>query len=467
MTMTDVSSAITEKMQGENLSADLIKSFLRAVKLAHDGDDGVIHEDSIVPVTDIPDFTQLDDYAVEGKSALAKSVMIKLNGGLGTSMGLARAKSLLPVRDQRCFLEVIAKQVLHLREHYQSKLPLLFMNSFRTEEDTLNMLNTIPELASGQDSLPFSFLQNKVPKLDASNFHPASHASEPDLEWCPPGHGDIYIALKQSGILKKLINNGYEYAFVSNADNLGAYLDPNLLGYFANSNAPFLMEVADRTSADKKGGHIARDKQSGHLLLREVAQTRAEEIELFQDIERHQYFNTNSLWLNLPALQEVIVRHDGVIPLPIIVNRKTLDPTHKQSQPIIQLESAMGAAIEVFEGSQAIRIDRDRFLPVKKTSDLLLLMSDLYRLEESGIVVRHGDSALPEISLDEQFFGQIDDFTRRFPHGVPSLAACTKLSVSGDVRFGANIRLIGNVTLSADHGEPLFVENDTVVGEPN
>ncbi len=465
MTTNDFIPAITEKMQAENLSADLIKSFLRAAQLAHAGDDGVISEDSITPATGVADFNQLSAYAAKGIAALPKCVMIKLNGGLGTSMGLAKAKSLLPVKQGQCFLEVIANQVIQLRQQYESTLPLIFMNSFRTEDDTLQKLAEIPGLANGQGSLPFSFLQNKVPKLNADNFLPASDENDPDLAWCPPGHGDIYIAMKQSGILDTLIANGYEYAFVSNADNLGASLDPNLLGYLADSKAPFLMEVADRTSADKKGGHIARSKETGRLLLREVAQTREEEIEVFQDIERHQYFNTNSLWLNLQALQQVIQEHDGIIPLPIIVNRKTIDPTDKSSTSVIQLESAMGAAIEVFEGSQAIRIDRSRFLPVKKTSDLLLLMSDLYLLEESGVVKRSTDSKLPEVTLDEQFFGLINDFTERFPHGVPSMMDCKNLSISGDVRFGANVRLVGDVTLSATEGEPLIIEYGTTIGE--
>jgi UTP--glucose-1-phosphate uridylyltransferase len=464
MTSTDPVKSITEKMNAESLSPELINSFLRATQLARGGDDGTIAESDIVPVSDIPDGEKLADYSDAGTAALKHSVMIKLNGGLGTSMGLAQAKSLLPVKDGLCFLEVIAKQVLHLRQSCQSPLPLLFMNSFRTEQDTLGMLATIPGLEEGQGSIPFSFLQNKVPKLKANDFYPVTHPQDPSLEWCPPGHGDIYIALKQSNILSTLLSAGYRYAFVSNADNLGASLDINLLGYLSATNASFLMEVADRTSADKKGGHIAKHGESKRLLLREVAQTQALDLDSFQNIERHRYFNTNSLWLNLQALETVINNHQGAIPLPIIVNRKPVDPTDNTSTPIVQLESAMGAAIEVFEDSKAVRVARSRFLPVKKTSDLLLLMSDVYQLANSGVINRNDDNKLPEVNLDDTYFANITDFSNRFSQGVPSLMQCRRLTVTGDVRFGKNVTLVGEVALVAPQGESLFVEDDAVIG---
>ena len=465
MTQQQKLDAIAQKMRAANLSSELQGSFLRAVSLAEGGDDGTIAETEIKPVASLPDIETLADYSSSGRQALGEAVMIKLNGGLGTSMGLEKAKSLLPVRNGLCFLELIAQQVMDLRTRHQSSLPLIFMNSFRTEADTLEKLGSIDNLDRGQADIPFSFLQNKVPKLEAHSFLPVSHPQDADLEWCPPGHGDIYIALKQSGILDQLLDTGYRYAFVSNADNLGASLDINLLGFFASEAIPFLMEVADRTVADKKGGHVASRADSEQLLLREVAQTREQDLSAFQNIDRHKYFNTNSIWLNLPALSEVLQQHENSIPLPIIVNRKTVDPTDQNSIPVIQLESAMGAAIEIFPGSQAVRVARNRFLPVKKTNDLLVLMSDLYRLDESGVIRRDSDQALPEIELDERYFKNIADFLSRFPNGSPSLAECTKLKVTGDVRFGAHVRLIGDVEITAGPGETLLIEDDTCLGE--
>lgn len=464
MTKQSNHEIIAQKMRAENLSPELQNTFLRAVSLAQAGDDGTIAETEITPVAELPDIETLDDYTAAGRDALQRAVMIKLNGGLGTSMGLEKAKSLLPVKNKSSFLEVIAQQVINLRRHNDSPLPLIFMNSFRTEADTLEKLASIAGLDVGQAGVPYSFLQNKVPKLGAGDFLPAAHDSDPALEWCPPGHGDIYIALKQSGILKQLIEAGYEYAFVSNADNLGASLDLNLLGYFSAGKMPFLMEVADRTVADKKGGHVARRADSDQLVLREVAQTRDEDLDQFQDITRHRYFNTNSIWLNLPALADILAQHEGLIPLPIIVNRKTLDPTDKNSAPVIQLESAMGAAIEVFPGSQAIRVARNRFLPVKKTNDLLCLMSDLYTLDDNGVLHRNSTSPLPEIDLDERFYKNIADFLARFPEGPPSLAECTALKINGDVCFGKNVRLSGAVALESPDNTQRHIENDATIG---
>ena len=90
------------------------------------------------------------------------------------------------------------------------------------------------------------------------------------MEWNPPGHGDIYIALETSGILEKLLQADYRYAFISNIDNLGATLDTEILAYIESHSLPFLLEVTKRTEMDRKGGHLARHK-NGHLVLREAA----------------------------------------------------------------------------------------------------------------------------------------------------------------------------------------------------
>ena len=181
--------------------------------------------------------------------------MLKLNGGLGTSMGMTRAKSLLEVKDGLTFLDIIVRQVLDLRRRSGARLPLVLMNSFATRDDSLAALARYPELAS---DVPADFVQNKVPKLLADDLTPASWPAEPGLEWAPPGHGDLYTALVVSGMLDELLERGYRYAFVSNADNLGAVLEPRILAWMAREGHPFVMEVADRTEADRKGGHLAR-----------------------------------------------------------------------------------------------------------------------------------------------------------------------------------------------------------------
>src|SRR4029078_8760131 len=135
--------------------------------------------------------------------------------------------------------------------------------------------------------------------------------------WCPPGHGDIYPSLIGTGLLERMLNAGIRYLFVSNSDNLCATVDPAVLTYFARSGLSFLMEVAERTAADRKGGHLARRKSDGRLLLRESAQCPKEDESEFQDITRHRYFNTNNLWLRLDHLRSELERNAGVIPLPL------------------------------------------------------------------------------------------------------------------------------------------------------
>ena len=196
-----------------------------------------------------------------------------------------RAKSLLEVRDGLTFLDVIARQVLAVRQQYDVRLPLIFMNSFRTSRRHPRRARGYHDLPV--DDLPLDFLQNKEPKLRADDLTPVSWPARPDLEWCPPGHGDIYTALRGTGLLDRLIEAGYTQAFVSNSDNLGAAPDPRVAGWFASSGAPFAIEAVRRTPTDRKGGHFARRTSDGRIVLRETAQTLDEDKEALADLTRH------------------------------------------------------------------------------------------------------------------------------------------------------------------------------------
>jgi UDP-N-acetylglucosamine pyrophosphorylase len=316
------------------------------------------------------------------------------------------------------------------------------MNSFSTSRDTLEFLKHYPDLGEGLE-----FMQSQAPKVDARTLAPASWPENPQLEWCPPGHGDLYPSLLGSGSLDRLLAGNLKYAFVSNSDNLGATLEPALLTYFAESKKSFLMEVAERTPSDRKGGHLA--ERNGRLLLREFAQCPEEDGKSFQDISKHRFFNTNSLWLRLDHLKELLARHGGFIPLPLIKNRKTVDPRNKNSPEVFQLESAMGAAIETFENSAAIVVPRSRFAPVKTTSDLLGLRSDAYRLTEDWRLVVDGaqGSQPPTIELDPNHYRLVDQLDRATANGVPSLKQCVKLAVAGPVQFNSKNIFRGNVSI--------------------
>ena len=437
-----------DRMREANVSASAIASFRLHHQRLSGGEQGFLPESDILPIGSLPDSETFDEYLETGRSAMASAAMIKLNGGLGTSMGLDRAKTLLPVRGDLTFLDLIARQVLSLRNQVGTEIPLVLMNSYRTSRDSDRVLAGYPELQIA--GLPLAFLQNKVPKVLEDGLTPAGHGERPELGWCPPGHGDLFTAIKGSGLLDQLIERGIEYAFVSNADNLGAALDPSILGYMVANGVDFMLEAADRTPADRKGGHLCQ-LLDGRLALRESAQCLPEEEDAFQDIGRHQYFNTNNLWVRLPTLNLLLEEHGGFLPLPTVVNRKNLDPRDPASPRVIQLETVMGTAISLFANAAAVRVPRRRFSPVKNTNDLLGVRSDAFDLSDDGrIVLSSGRSEPPVIRLDQDFFKMIDDFEKRFPNGTPSLRLCDRLTVEGDVTFGSGVTFEGEAVVCTD-----------------
>lgn len=422
------------------------------------GATGLIPESEIVPVAALPDTQTFGtDFAEAGKKAMKKAVLIKLNGGLGTGMGLDKAKSLLVVKEGMSFLDIIANHAM------RANIPLILMNSFSTRDDSMAALKKY--LALFQGKLPLDFLQHKAPKILQSSLSPASCPEDPALEWYPPGHGDLYTALVTRGILCKLLDAGCEYAFVSNADNLGASLDAAILGYFAGQRLPFMMECADRTSADRKGGHLAAARSDGQLLLRESVQCPEVDAAAFHDVSRHRYFNTNNIWVNLPALQKLHDERKGVLRLPLVRNIKTLDPRNPKSAPVYQLETAIGSAIAVFKGAGAVRVPRTRFVPVKTTSELLAVRSDAYLLTKDFNLVPNPARKLGPavIDLDGRFYKLIDQFESRFPKGVPSLLECEKLTVRGDLCFGAGVTVKGNVIVENRGADQLKVPERAVL----
>lgn len=431
------------KMADAGVDPVAIETFAHYYRLLEHGETGMIPESSIEPVEieSLADAEVPDDVAAD---AIGKTVAIKLNGGLGTSMGMERAKSLLCVRRGLSFLDIIARQALHLRDEYDARLPLIFMNSFRTSADTLHALGRYDGLAVGD--LPIEFLQNKEPKLLADSLKPVEWPKEPELEWCPPGHGDIYTALRGTGLLDRLIAEGYRYAFVSNSDNLGAVPAPRVAGWFAASGAPFAIEAVRRTPSDKKGGHFARRKADGRLVLRETAQTLPEDREALADLSRHRFCSTNNLWFDLQAMKDVLDARDGVLGLPLIRNEKTVDPADPDSPRVIQVETAMGAAIEVFEGARLIEVGRDRFIPVKTTNDLLVLRSDVYEIG-TDFALTQVAADVPYVDLDVDHYKVVGEFDKRFPEGAPSLAKASSLKVEGDWTFGHGVQVVGDVEL--------------------
>lgn len=446
-----------QRMEADRQPQVFIDTFAHYYEQLVAGETGTIPESEIQPVKYLPDMEDFSPkQALLGKKMMRKTAVIKLNGGLGTSMGLERAKSLLPVKDNLSFLDIIARQSL------KANMPLVLMNSFATEQDSLRALKHYNDM--NRTTMPLSFVQHREPKITQSDFSPVQWPQNRDLEWCPPGHGDIYTALITRGTMSAFASQGYEYVFVSNADNLGAVLDFSILGYMVQHKIPFLMEVADRTEMDKKGGHLAQ-RADGQLILRESAQCPAADKKSFQDITLHKYFNTNNLWIHLPTLSQLMESRGNKLGLPMIRNSKTVDPRDPDSTPVYQLETAMGSAIAVFQGSQAVRVPRSRFAPVKKTDDLLAVRSDSYILTPSFYVKpspeRHYDDLL--VTLDPTYFKFVNDLDERFPFGPPSLVNAHSFVVEGDFRFGRGVVCKGDVRLINESGSRQFIPDYTVL----
>jgi UTP--glucose-1-phosphate uridylyltransferase len=442
-----------EKMAAAGVPQQAIDVFTYYYRQLEAGVSGFIPEDTIEPLVDPPMLSDLAVSDEDAAAALEQTVIIKLNGGLGTSMGMDKAKSLLPVREDKTFLDIIVDQVQQARARYQIQLPLLFMNSFRTQQDTLAALAPYDDLAIA--GLDLGFVQNQEPKLRADDLTPVEWPADPALEWCPPGHGDLYTAFATSGVLDRLLSLGYRYASVSNSDNLGAAPNATIAGWFAASGAPYAAEICRRTAADRKGGHLAIRKSDRQLILRDTAQTPKDEMHFFTDEFRHPFFHCNNLWFDLQVLDRTLRERKGVLGLPLIKNEKTVDPADPSSPKVIQIETAMGAAVEVFEGATAIGVGRDRFLPVKTTSDLLVLRSDAYQLEPTGQLTAVADP-VPVVDLDDRYYKIITDFDQRFPAGAPSLRQARSVVVQGDWTFEAGVHVIGAVALQ-DRGDPQII----------
>lgn len=460
--------AFEAKMRDEGMTDLSVSQFRRLYDVWQSKEAHQIPEKNVTPVreseiknvSDIHDSID-HDFAME---AFRKTAFLKLNGGLGTSMGLEGPKSMLTVRRHKArpmrFIDIILGQVISSRTRQDVPLPLTLMNSFRTSEESLRVLKRNRRFH--QSDVPVEILQHKEPKIDAETGGPVSWPADPALEWCPPGHGDVFSTIWESGLLDALTDAGIEYLFISNSDNLGARPSSTLSGAFAQSGSSFMVEVSKKTPADRKGGQIVRDKDTGCLMLREISQVPPEDLSSAMNYRRHRFFNTNNIWVRVDALRDILASNDGVLNLPVIVNRKTVDPSDSQSRKVIQLETAMGAAISLFPDSSCIEVGRARFLPVKTTNDLFVMRSDRFHLTDA-FEMEDGNYVFPDVNLDERYYKNINDFNERFPYGVPSIAAANTVTVEGDWYFGHDVSFYGDARLT-DNGAPSYVPNGAFVG---
>merc|ERR1719186_1020974 len=396
------------------------------------------------------------------KQMLDKLVVIKLNGGLGTSMGCSGPKSVIPVRNDLTFLDLTVQQIEYLNKTYDADVPLVLMNSFYTDEETMKIIRKY----SGFKVTIRTFNQSRFPRINKESLMPIAKScrSDDDMDcWYPPGHGDFYQSFSNSGLLDEFIDQGKKVCFMSNIDNLGATVDINILNTCIQHNNDFIMEVTEKTRADVKGGTLIN--YEGKLRLLEVAQVPKEHEEDFKSVKKFNVFNTNNLWMRLDAVQNNI--QEGILDMEIIVNPKTLE----NGLNVYQLETAVGAAMKSFENAVGINVPRSRFLPVKKTSDLLLVMSNLYSMNNGSLIMspKRMFPSTPLVKLGDNHFKKVKAFLSRFG-SIPDMLELDHLTVSGDVTFGRGVSVRGTVIIIANHGDRIdipagaILENKIVSG---
>lgn len=454
-----VEEEIWQKMERRGLHVGAIEGFLRMLRQAREEESAYVPLDSVAPpdssliLDTASNAVEVKELAARGRELLSQAVMIKLNGGRSTTMGGDVPKGTLVAKDGRSYLEIIAGQVKAFDTKWHANVPLVLMDSFFTHEPTRKVISHF-------DIPVRTFVQNQVPRLFENTFRPMETGTDDD--WVPPGHGDVYASLSSSGILDRLIAEGRRIAFISNLDNLAASLEPWILGLIERERIDFLMEVTDRTEVDRKGGTlIVRD---GRLDLLEIAQVASGERDLFMDVNQFRVFNTNNVWVDLEALSSALNRQ--ALKLPIIQNRKTIDGAR-----VVQLETAMGAAIGSFPRARGLRVSRERFFPTKKVEDLFLLQSDACILDSMDRLQRNprrpADLALrPTVIFSPDFLDSPTKMDLRFedPSSV-SLVKAVSFEVHGSVFFERDVKIEGNVVVEGPGGEVLRIRRDAVLAD--
>ncbi|KAH0556744.1 putative UTP--glucose-1-phosphate uridylyltransferase [Trichoglossum hirsutum] len=393
----------------------------------------------------------------ESVEFLSKLAVLKLNGGLGTSMGCVGPKSVIEVREGMSFLDLSVRQVEYLNRIYNVNVPFVLMNSFNTDGDTQSIIKKY----EGYNIDILTFNQSRYPRILKDSLLPAPKSYDSQIsDWYPPGHGDVFESLYNSGILDELIERGIEIIFLSNVDNLGAVVDLRILQHMVETQAEYIMELTDKTKADVKGGTIIDYEGKARLL--ELAQVPKEHVQDFKSIKKFKYFNTNNIWLNLKAIKRVVQNNE--LELEIIQNLKSIpgDKKGESDISIIQLETAVGAAIRHFNNAHGVNVPRRRFLPVKTCSDLLLVKSDLYSMEHGQLNIdqaRFGPAPLIKLGTD---FKKVSDFQRRIP-SIPKIIELDHLTITGAVNLGRGVTLKGTVIIVATEGSTIDIPPGSIL----
>lgn len=458
MAINDAENLIRDKMSARGMSKHATDLFLSQVlevacgKASKPYDLNKLYApDSSLLLEQPLDENQKKELEKIGIGLLDSVVIIKLNGGRSTTMGGNVPKGILVAKNGLSYLDIICLQIEALRKKWGVNVPLVLMNSFFTDSLTHQVLEQ-----NGFSAI--TFVQKEVPRLLEDTFEPLE--TDTDDDWAPPGHGDLYDSLNETGSLDQLIAQGVKWAFISNIDNLAASLEPWILGLIELKSVDFLLEVINRTDEDRKGGTLVVN--DGHLELLEIGQVPDEQLDLFMDIERFRVFNTNNVWVNLNALKKLVETNS--VHLPLIRNRKNI-----RGHNIIQLETAMGSAMGSFSKARGLRVDRDRFFPTKKIEDLFVLQSDVCIIDDDKRIKRNPLRPehlplRPQVSFSSDFINSPLKIPEKFSDWSSiSLVEAESLDVSGHVYFESDIRIEGKVTIKGLSDSPCVVPHGALL----
>ncbi|KAH0543543.1 putative UTP--glucose-1-phosphate uridylyltransferase [Glutinoglossum americanum] len=456
--LNSLTDTVKDADERKRFEAEMDNFFSLFRRYLHDKTKGSVLEwDRIAP----PAPSQVVEYNTlansESVEFLSKLAVLKLNGGLGTSMGCVGPKSVIEVREGMSFLDLSVRQVEYLNRTYGVNVPFVLMNSFNTDDDTQSIIKKY----EGYNIDILTFNQSRYPRILKDSLLPAPKTYDsPISDWYPPGHGDVFESLENSGILDELIKRGIEILFLSNVDNLGAVVDLRILQHMVETKAEYVMELTDKTKADVKGGTII--DYEGRVRLLELAQVPKEHVQDFKSIKKFKYFNTNNIWLNLKAIKRVVQNNE--LELEIIPNNKSI-PADKKGESdisIVQLETAVGAAIRHFNNAHGVNVPRRRFLPVKTCSDLLLVKSDLYSMKHGQLNIdqaRFGPAPLIKLGTD---FKKVSDFQRRIS-SIPKIIELDHLTITGAVNLGRGVTLKGTVIIVATEGSTIDIPPGSIL----
>ncbi|XVF06732.1 hypothetical protein REPUB_Repub06bG0076000 [Reevesia pubescens] len=355
----------------------------------------------------------------ETKQLLDKLVVVKFNGALGKNMGFSGPKSLIEVKNGSTVLDLIVNQIQALNSKYGSNVPLLLMNSSRTHDDILKVL----EKYSSSKTDIHSFRQGEQAQ------HELSVSEGGEDEWCPD-HGAQFLSLLNSGALDVLLSKGKEYALVVYPDNMAAIVDPKIMNHLAQNSIEYCMEVTPTISTGLMNS-MASSLQ-GKFKLEDFTSNPTD-----TSVKKFKFVNTRTLWIDLKAIKRLV------------------------DTRALKLDDL--STLKLFEKTIGITIPQSRFLPLNSTSDLLLLQSDLYTFTD-GVLVRNDARTSPtdpSVYLGPEF-EKISDFQSRFK-SIPSIIKLDSLEVTGDVWFGADITLEGRIKIAADPGVTLRIPDGVVL----